>query len=116
MDEFPHREPPPTSDGTNHQADADEPREAVADGAGVDSFHASNDGRTEAVSVAVVSTVAEHAATKPSELEPLYTVVDPDALESLFHHDVDGYVSFPYNGYEVVVHSSGAIDVNDSDD
>lgn len=48
-------------------------------------------------------------------LDPLYTVVDPEALDSVFRSADDdtartsGQVTFPYHGYEVTVHSEGRV-------
>ena len=59
----------------------------------------------------VVTTVAEVEDVDPLELTPpLYEVIDPDALESLFANDRTlGKVIFNYNGYEVSVFSDGYI-------
>ncbi|WP_458204914.1 HalOD1 output domain-containing protein [Haladaptatus sp. NG-SE-30] len=45
----------------------------------------------------------------------LYDVIDPDALDSLFHQrSVDGYVEFTWDGFEVRVHSDGQVEVSDT--
>lgn len=49
-------------------------------------------------------------------LAPLYSVVDPDALDSVFCggggvDGVHGEVTFSYHGYEVTVRSEGLIDL-----
>jgi len=55
-------------------------------------------------------------ATDPMEsLDPLYTVVDADALDSLFRSGMDGLVSFTYHGYDVTVHSEGYLVVESPD-
>lgn len=115
MDEFPQRDPPAASDDPEHHLDADERGEVVAANVVAESSRTSY-GSAEGMDMAVVSTVAEHAEADPTELEPLYTIVDPDALERLFQQDVDARVAFPYHGYEVVVHSSGTIEIIDDDD
>ena len=78
----------------------------------------------EPVSEAVVAAVTDHvgrgsdATDSPAEqrtLEPLYDVVDPDALDRLFGStertsaDRFGRVTFRYGGHEVTVSSSGLI-------
>lgn len=61
------------------------------------------------ISNAVVSAVAEATGTDPTEMDPLYNVVDPDALESLFQSagpasvPSSRRVEFEYWGCEVVV-------------
>lgn len=51
------------------------------------------------------------APTAGDALEPLYSVVDPEALDSLFRTTGldDGRVSFAYHGYEITVHRERAI-------
>lgn len=65
------------------------------------------------VSNEVVKRVAEAEDVDPLELTPpLYEVIDPDALESLFANDrVLGKVIFNYVGYEVSVFSDGYVSV-----
>lgn len=42
----------------------------------------------------------------------LYDVIDPDALDSLFHRQTKaGRVEFVLDGYEISVHSSGLVEV-----
>jgi len=59
----------------------------------------------------VIKTVAEVKDVDPLEVTPpLYEVVDPDALESLFANDRTlGKVIFNYSGCEVSVFSDGYI-------
>jgi len=65
----------------------------------------------------IVTAVADAADTTPDELEPLYTVVDPDALEQLFaptaagNTRTDGQIMFTYGGYHVTVTSDGIVDI-----
>ena len=61
----------------------------------------------------VIKTVAEVEDVDPLKLTPpLYEVIDPDALESLFANDrTHGKVIFSYNGCEVSVFSDGYISV-----
>ena len=64
--------------------------------------------------VRAVSTVSGLPATPRSDadlaLDPLYTVVDPDALDSLFDDRVSaGSVTFDYHGYTVTADSTGRV-------
>jgi hypothetical protein len=70
--------------------------------------------RDTPISEMVVSTVAQAKGVDPLELEPLYNVVDPDALDSLFASN-DGQSSmelcFEMAGCEVVVDGAGEVAV-----
>ncbi|MFC4245607.1 HalOD1 output domain-containing protein [Natribaculum luteum] len=75
----------------------------------------------ESLSEAVVEAVAAasgrsiFATDEDAEpLPPLYDVIDPDALNSLFKpgresEQIDGCVSFTYCNHRVVVESSGSV-------
>lgn len=79
---------------------------------------------TEAASIstAVVTAVAERNGVEPTELEhPLYDVVDPEALDSLFARGGTAtgstrYVVFSYEGCEVRVTGEGDVHVSDADE
>lgn len=66
----------------------------------------------------VVSAVAEATGADPVTLEPLYTVVDPDALDALLKTSRPGpngslpRVSFAYCGCDVVVSADGSVQVS----
>lgn len=67
----------------------------------------------------VVTAVAEATGVEPLELEPLYTVVDPDALNRLFAPSSSGRspfveICFSMAGCEVVVHCDGEVVVTPS--
>ncbi|EMA36648.1 hypothetical protein C446_11632 [Halobiforma nitratireducens JCM 10879] len=58
---------------------------------------------------------------EPPEYEPLYSVVNPEALDSLFRtshalNDRGALVALEYEGYDVVVHGDGHVDVREQDD
>jgi hypothetical protein len=57
----------------------------------------------------VVDAVAEAAGEDPLALPPLYDVVDPDAIESLFQPGAAGHVRFSYHGRGVIVGADGDI-------
>jgi hypothetical protein len=66
------------------------------------------------VSVQVVQTVAEHRDTVPVDLPPLFEVIDPDALDTLFNPVQPGVplgteVTFTYVGHEVTVADDGEV-------
>jgi hypothetical protein len=62
--------------------------------------------RTGLLAETVARAIATVAGTDPSELEPLYESVDPEALENLFdcdHGRWPGSVEFCHAGYTVVI-------------
>lgn len=63
--------------------------------------------RGESVSQTVVSAVAEATDVDPLALDPrLYEVIDPDALDRLFHEEESaGQVGFTMAGCQVSVHA-----------
>lgn len=80
-------------------------------------------GDDETVSEAVVNAVAAASGCRRSSagdtavpvLEPLYSAIDPDALDSLFGGtgrsalQTDGSIAFSFHGYDVTVHSYGLV-------
>lgn len=78
--------------------------------------------RTGSISNEVVLAVARATNSDPTELDPLYEVVDPDALDQLFQPQFNGTerrggrVMFSIDGCEVTVHANGDIDVTPLDD
>lgn len=72
---------------------------------------------------AIIDAIAAHedvdvTDVEPPEFDPLYTVVNPEALDELFRnpHDNTAHVAFEYEGYEIVVHSDGRVEVRDPSD
>ena len=70
----------------------------------------------EPLSGKVVETVAALKDTEPAELDqPLYTVIDPDALDTLFTPKRNGMartggeVQFTYCGYSITVTATGVV-------
>lgn len=58
----------------------------------------------QTVTEAVVDAVAAAAGVSPLQLEPIATVVDPDALNAVFRDGETGvHVEFEYSGYVVSV-------------
>ncbi|WP_135830284.1 HalOD1 output domain-containing protein [Halorussus halobius] len=80
---------------------------------------------SESLSEGVIAAVAAASDTDPLSLvradegdfEPLYSVIDPDALDAIFHGSdsgsraSDGRVTFTYHGHEVQVDGDGRITV-----
>ena len=68
-------------------------------------------------SEALITAVATLSGTEPTSLPPLYDVVDPEALDSLYEHvrarnenNSSGHqITFCYEGYEVRVGFDGQI-------
>ena len=67
----------------------------------------------------VVSDVAAVIGKEPEDLQtPLYDVIDPEALEQIFHRpeknpdNPSGNVVFEYVGCRVTVYSNGEVDVS----
>lgn len=65
----------------------------------------------------IVKAVAAIAGCKQDELDPLYYVIEPDALDSIFQptvrgdHQGDVVVSFTYHGFDVSVNSYGIVEI-----
>lgn len=87
-----------------------------------DTYRVEFGGDTEEPSTAVVKAVAAIAGRKQDELDPLYYVVDPDALDALFQptvrgsHRGDVAVAFTYHGFDVSVRSYGIIEIAERGD
>lgn len=68
------------------------------------------------VAVTIVETVATVQETEPTELEPLSSTIDPDALDTLFAASgVDtsdaGFVEFEYEDCRVCVTAEGSVSI-----
>ena len=77
----------------------------------------------EKPSTKVVRAVAAYEGVEPTKFEePLYDVIDLEALDSLFTERPngdsrsDGRVVFTYGDYEVTVSSDGQVDVDPLDE
>lgn len=87
-----------------------------------DTYRTEFDGRTRPASVAVVTAVATATETDPLELPPLYSVIDPDALEDVVHSTArerpgdDTIVTFEYAGHAVTVNGHGTVLVEPGED
>jgi len=71
----------------------------------------------EPVSTRVVTAAAEAGDVSPTDLPPLYYVVDPEALDDLFRpesrepNSMRGCIEFTYAGCDVVVTADGRVSV-----
>lgn len=74
------------------------------------------------LSTAIVRAIANVSNTPAEDLDPLYDVVDPDALNGIFapHADgrerVAGGLWFYYSGYRVIVYPDGEIKMEPLDE
>lgn len=65
----------------------------------------------ETLAVDVIEAVADEKDIDPADLEtPLYDVIDPGSLNSLFQSET-GKLEFQYSGAEIEVYASGEIEV-----
>lgn len=65
-------------------------------------------------SLRVIDALADATDTDPLELDPLYNVVDPEALDQFVRADASDAVSvqFVYDGHDVEVRGDGSITVD----
>lgn len=67
-------------------------------------------------SEAVVAAVAAMTRTDPMALDPLYSAIDPSALDDLFATSPTnrrrGQIVFRYSGFEIMASTHGVIEVN----
>lgn len=60
---------------------------------------------------AILLEISEQTGVPPAEMNPpLFDVIDPDALETLFRGNT-GHVSFEYHGFLVTVDHTGTVTV-----
>lgn len=80
-------------------------------------YNATFDGTEIKPSTAVVKVMASVCGTEPTNLDPLYNVIDPTKLDSLIlqqvsgHPDGDCIIEVTYLGYKMTVKSYGIIAV-----
>ena len=70
-------------------------------------------------SIAVVATLADVMGVDPAELDPLYSAIDPDALDQFVHvHNRtrgDIHVTFTHENHSITVHSYGVVTITSED-
>ena len=88
-----------------------------------ETYHLHHDwGTNQSLIETIVFAVAAVTGRPPTEIEPLYDVIDPDALAVLFRpvSDAkprdDGFVSFTFDGQAVTVRATGEIIIDVPDD
>lgn len=71
----------------------------------------------ESVTDGVIEAVAAAANQEPTSLDPLYSILDPDALDTLFkpEYSANPQVTFQYNGCLVQVISDEKIEIRTTD-
>jgi hypothetical protein len=71
-----------------------------------------------APSMAVIGAISTVADKDPLNIEPLYSTIDPEALDTLFAHssrsEGDKHARFSVEGYSVLLSSYGCITVRQS--
>ena len=97
---------PPTDD-SNIEYDADS-----------GTYHVTYDPREESPGIHIVAAIAAITDTDTVDLDQLDRHVDADALEAIFEPTRDrrgnhGSLSFAYEGFQVVVHSDGEIELRE---
>jgi len=80
-------------------------------------YRATYDHGQDFPSEVIIHAVAAVSNTSPTDLEPLYSVIDPDALDSLCasltqgRHEGDARVTFAFHGHTVALNSYGVVEV-----
>lgn len=96
-------------------SDETEPIDRVADDRRSGTVRARYDWSSMSPAAAVVKTVSVAEDREPETLDPIYDVVDPDALDAIFGRttadarDPDIQVSLIYAGYRVTVRGDGVV-------
>ncbi|WP_231188340.1 HalOD1 output domain-containing protein [Haladaptatus sp. DYF46] len=73
---------------------------------------------TESVTATIINRILARENISSNDLVPLYEVIDPDALNTLFgptragsHRPTTGAVTFQYQGYQVTVTSENDVEL-----
>ncbi|MDG5775092.1 hypothetical protein QA599_01425 [Haloarculaceae archaeon H-GB1-1] len=98
--------------------------DTVVSGVGVESVEYHQDSATvrtqfdqekTPASMAVIATLAEVMGDDPVELDPLYSTVNPDALDALVRvrtgTDGDVHVTFTHEDHAITVYSYGVVSI-----
>lgn len=59
----------------------------------------------------IVNEIAEYEDTDVTDLPPLYSSIDPRTINGVATAETDASIEFSYHGYQVVLDSSGDVDV-----
>lgn len=117
MTNSPHRHHSSSRAGGNNSQHADEAWDVVEYNSATDTYRTAPES-IEPISLAVISAIAAETGIDPTVAKPLYTAIDPDALDTLVANanGTDLRITFEYIGYEVVVDGAGHISVVERDD
>ncbi len=96
--------------GREHESDSDDTDETAT-------VQMHYDWTTIEPSMAIVETIAAVAACRPTDVNPLFEVTDPDAIDALVTParkvlDGDVSVSFRFDAHEVTVRGDGTVSVS----
>ncbi|WP_121744018.1 HalOD1 output domain-containing protein [Natronorubrum halophilum] len=74
------------------------------------------DYHNDSISLSVIEALADATDTDPIDLEPLYHVVDPEALDQLFQGNTtaNARIQFAYGEHSVEVRNDGTILIDDT--
>ncbi|SIR91601.1 HalOD1 output domain-containing protein [Natronorubrum thiooxidans] len=74
------------------------------------------DYHNDSISLSVIEALAAETGTDPTELEPLYHAIDPEALDQLFQAETtaNANVTFAYGSHTVEVRGDGTIIVDET--
>lgn len=117
MSEDPSRGLPPTRDGQSIQLNTVDAGEWDDDTPGRETYRVSYDSSTESVCTAVVSAIATVSGEHSTEVGPLHSVINVDALEAVLDSqpsDESGSsisVTFTVDDCDVTVRETGLITV-----
>jgi hypothetical protein len=72
----------------------------------------------DSLTAAIIDVLAALTDNQPETMDPLYDVVDPDALDALFHSQSEqiGRIQFHYGGHDVTMQSEGQLIITEPDD
>lgn len=85
-----------------------DPQDGTTGNASIETVHC-NEEACRTATTAVIDAVTAVSGDDPTEIPPLYDVIDPDALDALFPADderttdSERRVEFTYDGYRVIV-------------
>lgn len=95
-------------------SDPEEPPDSKA----VDDLFRFQAAADESLSTSIIRGIATLDDVEPESVDPLYSVIDPDALDALFKPGFSGRprVEFQYNGCEVKVTGDRKIEIRTTGD
>lgn len=78
-------------------------------GTAIDGEHVTVRTNDPELSTRVIEAIAAETEADPLAMEPLYRVIDTDALDALFQGATQGVIRFAYDGHEIEAHSDGTV-------